>query len=258
MIGFVFPSFLVSQTINLSEKKIRFCAGAHEWPPYYYFKRVNGKKTEKIVGFDIDLFNEIFSKNDIAYTTELLPWNRCLKGAMEGKEYDVVFGGGLNEYRKTNYVATTGYYNVIPSYFYAKKKFPTGVEAKIPSDLKNYGKLCGVRGFNYINFGQINKEIDMGSSNYKSLVMKTVHQRCAISFVRYEILAGWEKILNINFIGNEKLTFQPIPNNAPESFHLLISKNYKYAHELKSYFESEVRKLKRSGKYESLLNKYKQ
>ena len=250
------PDLSASQAMSLKEKTIRFCAGTHEWPPYYYFKRINGKKTKEVKGFDIDLFDEIFTKNGISYSAELLSWKRCLKEAMSGNKYDVVFGGGLNDDRMANYVTTKGYYTVMPSYFYAKKKFPAGVTVQAPSDLKKYGKLCGVSGFNYVNFGQRNEDVDMGAADYKGLFRKTLLLRCDISFARYEILVGWETQLNTGLINNEDLVFSPIPGIPPESFHLMISKHYKHAQELKLFFESELNKLEHSGKLKLLLGKY--
>ena len=240
----------------LKEKPLRFCAGTHEWPPYYYFKRTDGEISNQIEGFDIDLFKEVFSRNNIPYTVELVFWKRCLAEGKKGKLYDVVFGGGLNDQRRADYVTTRGYYSVVPSYFYLKEQFPSGVQAKTPTDLKKNGSLCGVRGFNYANFGQNNDDIDMGAKTYSKLVDKTLRNRCKISFVRYEILAGWGSLLGKDFIGNNKLTFKPVPDNPEESFHLMISKNYKYANELKVFFESEVQKLKLSGKFKSMLSKY--
>ena len=143
-----------------------------------------------------------------------------------------------------------------PSYFYLNNKFPKGVSAKIPSDLKQYGILCGVRGFNYVNFGQKNEGVDMGASDYEGLVAKTATCRCDISFVRYEILSGWGVILGIDFIGNKNLTYAPVPNNSTETFHIMISKNYKPSQELKIFFESEVDRLERSGKLKLFLSKY--
>ena len=38
---------LVAQTIGI-------CDGDTEWPPYTYFKRVDGNKTGEVVGFSLD------------------------------------------------------------------------------------------------------------------------------------------------------------------------------------------------------------
>ena len=59
------------------KKPLKFCAGEHEWPPYYYKKRVisdakyksQGKvvRKEENTGYSISLFKEVFLKNDNFY-----------------------------------------------------------------------------------------------------------------------------------------------------------------------------------------------
>ena len=247
-----FPKLALAQEANSELKSINLCAGIHEWPPFYYFEHIDGVKTEIVKGLDIELFDEVFIKNGISYTVTLLSWSKCLAEVIRGTKFDAVFGGGLNEDRRENYLTTKGYYSVVPSYFHKKKTFPEGIDAKFSTDFASIGHLCGVKGFNYVNFGLKNEKIDMGSENYERLILKTLFDRCHISFVRYEILAGWSKLLNMNFIHNDELIFTPINNVPKETFHLMISKNFKHRHELKKLFEAEVEKLKHTDKFKWL------
>lgn len=239
----------LSKELNTEPKSINLCAGIHEWPPYYYLERDAGHSTQTVKGLDIQLFDEVFKKNGISYTVTLLSWTKCLGEVIQGTKYDVVFGGGLNEQRRSSYLTTKGYYSVSPSYFYKKKSFPEGISPKSSADFKDLGHLCGLKGFNYVNFGLSNDDIDMGSDNYERLISKTLFGRCQISFARYEILEGWGQLLNMNFVKNDQLSFIPIPNVNKEKFHLMISKNYKYRHEIKKLFESEIDKLKDTEKF---------
>jgi polar amino acid transport system substrate-binding protein len=244
-----FSTFTLSQEANAELQSVRFCAGIHEWPPYYYFERMEGNSTKNIKGLDIQLFDEIFKKNGISYTVTLLSWTKCLAEVIQGTKFDAVFGGGLNEHRRSSYLTTKGYYSVVPSYFYKKNSFPSGLNIKSSTDFKKFGHLCGVKGFNYVNFGVSNDDIDMGSDNYERLILKTLFGRCQISFARYQILEGWSQLLQMSFIENDELIFAPVPAVAKETFHLMISKNYKYRHELKKLFESEIDKLKETKKF---------
>ncbi len=257
VVSILIPGFVYADGPAFKNETVRMCGGEHEWPPYYYYKRVDGKKTKEIVGFDIDLFNMILTERGIKYTAKLLPWKRSLKLGMMGEKYDVVFGGGLNDQRRRDYVTTEGYYSVTPTYFYAKAAFPGGFRPESASEIKGDGrKLCGLQGFNYVNFGQNNADIEMESKDYNSLVGKTAVKRCDVSFVRYEILAGWGELLYKDFVGNDKLVFAPVPGVSPESFHLMISKNWKYAEDFKKYFDNAVAELKASGELKKLLDKH--
>ena len=113
-----FSKLSLSQESNLGLKSINFCAGIHEWPPYYYLERLDGIKTQTVKGYDIELFDEIFHKNGISYTVTLLSWPKCLAEVIRGTKYDVVLGGGLNEHRRASYITTKGYYSSVPSYLY--------------------------------------------------------------------------------------------------------------------------------------------
>ncbi len=143
------------------------------------------------------------------FTIELLPWKRCLNYVMQGYKYDVVFGGGLNDQRRKDYVTTVGYYNVTPTYFYLKEKFFNGIQVQNASDLKkNDRRICGILGF------------------------------------------------NINYVGNDKLKFSPVPGVPLESFHLMISKKWKYAEAFKAYFNNAIGELRASGELKKLLDKH--
>ncbi|MCP4119915.1 MAG: amino acid ABC transporter substrate-binding protein [Desulfobacteraceae bacterium] len=123
-------------------------------------------------------------------------------------------------------------------------------------DAKNDRRLCGVLGFNYVNFGQKNADVDMGCMNYDCLVQKALNLRCDISFVRYEILAGWGDVLNKRYVENDKLVFLPVPGVPLESFHLMISKKWKYAEAFKTYFNNAIGELRESGELKKLLDKH--
>ena len=232
-----------SEGLHLDIKPIRFCAGIHEWPPYYYFKRPNLNNSNEIGGLDIQLFDAVFNDNGIKYTTELLSWKKCLAEVLKGDKYDVVFGGGLNPFRAANYVTTKGYYVVTPTFFYSLKEFPNGVHIGVNEDFEKVGHLCGVGGFNYVNFGLENHTVEMGAPDYVKLVEKTLFARCKVSFARYEILEGWGKLLSTDLVNHKELHFEAVPGVPKESFHLMISKKYALAHELKAFFESQIGQL---------------
>ncbi len=136
IVSILIPVFLFAGEPVFKNETIRMCGGGHEWPPYYYFKRSGGKKTQELAGFDIDLFHKIFTEKGIGFTIKILPWKRCLSYVKTGDKYEMVFGGGLNDQRRKDYVTTEGYYYVTPTYFYSKEKFPNGMQVQNASDLK--------------------------------------------------------------------------------------------------------------------------
>lgn len=76
---------VVSNTAQAFDKDtISFCNDNSDWPPFLFKQRVNGVATDKLVGYDIDVINYIFTKNKLKYTYALIPWNplpaRCGRG----------------------------------------------------------------------------------------------------------------------------------------------------------------------------------
>ena len=95
----------------------------------------------------------------------------------------------------------------------------------------------------------------MGSKTYKNLVEMTLKGRCDIFLARLETFSG------ISLIGEDLNTAQrfahaPIPNAKSESFHMLISRNYKYAEQLKLVLDSGIQKLESTRQLQTILKKY--
>ncbi len=66
---FVFLFFLTSTLYsqNLKNTHINIVDDGAQWPPFIYYERKNGKISQNIVGFSIDVINEIFKRNNITY-----------------------------------------------------------------------------------------------------------------------------------------------------------------------------------------------
>jgi len=56
---------------DLRGKTINICDDGAEWPPYTYYKRVNGEATKELVGYSVDVIREIFSKHGIEFTLKI-------------------------------------------------------------------------------------------------------------------------------------------------------------------------------------------
>ncbi|WP_163832118.1 substrate-binding periplasmic protein [Spartinivicinus ruber] len=246
---------LVAETTHLKNQTIHACSGEEEWPPYAFFQRMNGKKTKEVKGYTIDVLTNILTHHQIKLIVNLIPWQRCLKWVALNKRYHIVLDASYNAQRDESYLLTRDYYQLTPYYFYANKSFPNGLEVKNPINLTKYGTLCGLHGYNYTNFGVNDSVVNKGARDYASLVVKTLSARCSFSLARYEIIVGF-KLVGQDFFLDKKLRYARIPKTNPENFYMLISKNYQYAHELKSILDKGITQLERTGKLHSFLKKY--
>ncbi len=226
----------------------------NDWPPYEFYQREDGKITEKIVGYNIDVLKEIFSKHGIKYFFRAYPWQRCLFNLASGKKIQMILPTSLNEERKSKYLISDTIYTITPSYFYLKKNYPNGLNIKSPDDFLTYSELCGRHGYNYINFGLKNENVERYSKNFKSLIGMLKMGRCNIVLARYEVLAG-HALLGTAYL-DDGIGYGPVPGVPPESFHFLISKNYSHGDELLKIINSGILRLRKQGRLKEIFKKY--
>ena len=240
-------------TEDLSTKTICICEDESEWPPYHFFQRKNGEKTKEIVGYGIDVLNEILNKKGIKYKIQFLPWKRCLHEVSKGDNYQMALSGSYSLERDKDFYLINWYKTTVV-YFYSKKQFPHGIQIKSMSDLKNY-RLGGLLGYNYKYLGEFEKKMDKGARNYDAMMEKLHIGRCHVAFEQYEIIAGFASI-GKNYLGDKNLGYAKLPGVPPTWFNIMISKKYAHSYALKKVISEGIAELFWSGKHKTLLQKY--
>ncbi|NOQ40902.1 MAG: transporter substrate-binding domain-containing protein [Desulfuromusa sp.] len=242
---------------SLKETTIHIADDGAEWPPYSYYQRVDGKKTNKIIGFSVDVITEIFKKHGIKFTVELLPWKRTQKNVEKGKTHQMLLSASYSEERAKKYLVSRSYYTLNHVVFYSAKTYPAGLFVKSVDDMKKRYKVCGLFGYSYESLGFDSSEIDQKISSYGQLI-KVLHnrpQRCEVFIEGYEIFVGF-KAVGIDHLADKDLKYTAIPSMAPKTFHMLISRNFKYAEELKRIIDEGITSLEESGRLNELMKKY--
>ncbi|WP_235603139.1 substrate-binding periplasmic protein [Piscirickettsia litoralis] len=241
---------------SLEGQTIRVCDDGAEWPPYTYFLRENGVKTDKVVGFSVDVVNSILEgeyKAKVIY--KLPPWKRCLRELAQGR-YDLAMNSSYNKERAKTYTLTLPYYKVTPSYIFFKGDYPNnddGPDIKKSSDFSKY-IVCGLRGYNYEDFNMDVSIINSNASTFKQAFAKLRYKRCNLILARIEILRGFK------FLDQDYLTgafgYRQNPGSEASQFTMLISKESPYHDQLKSALDQGIQKLKDTGKLKKMLNRY--
>lgn len=238
---------------SLKGKVIHICEDAAEWPPYHYLERENGKKTEEIVGYGIDVLDRIFGKHGISYKIDFLPWKRCLAEVKKGGKYQMALSGSYSRERDDAY-HLVNWYKTTVYYFYSKKRHPQGLKIEKLSDLENYD-LGGVRGYNYYFLGEYEQKMDKGAENIETVIKKMSLGRFDLTFEQYEIFSGFRAI-GYDHLGNQDLGFAKLPGVEPTWFNMMISKNYVHSPELKKILSEGIAQLFWSGEHKILLEKH--
>ena len=239
--------------MDLKGITIHIAEDGAEWPPYTYYERVNGKATNEIVGYSIDVIDTIFKKNGINYTVELLPWKRALSEVKGGKNYQLILSASYNEERAKNYYMSIPYYSTNPYYFYSKKNNPKGIVINSNDDFKKY-KIGGLLGYNYDSCGVDKDLIDTGAKNYSQLVKKLKANRFDLFYEQFEAIAGYSTITE-DILNDKDLVYAPLSYLESANFHMLMPKSEVGA-ELKKIIDEGISSMEKSGELKKLLKKY--
>lgn len=242
---------------SLNDFTIKITDDGAEWPPYTYFKRINGKKTNKIEGFSVDVISEIFEKNNISYTIELLPWIRAQR-MVEIGEYHIFLSGAYSNERAAKYYISVPYYSMTNVAFYSAKKYPNGLTIKGLDDIDQNYKVLGLSGYDYVSTGLDVTKIDQNGIKDFNQLIQMLHNRLArvdMFIEGYELFVGFRAIGD-DYLSDNFLKYTKIPGVIPNDYYMMISRNFVYGKELKDLIDNGIKELIDSGRMNELKAKY--
>lgn len=255
---FVEPVFAVSlEEVNLKNISISICDDENEWPPYIFFERSGGQKGDKVVGFSIDVLNDIFSRHQIRYGITMLPWARCLLEVSKGSKFQMVLDLSTSPEREIDYWISQAYYTSNTYYYFSRKKYPQGLSIKAMVDLKKY-RVCGIHGYNvnyagYLGFFKPG-EIDQGTKTFEALIEKIHLQRCDVFLEQYQAMQGYA-LIGKPFLDDPALGREPMPGLLPSPFHFAISRQFVHGENLMKLIDQELKRMENNGRLKELWKK---
>jgi polar amino acid transport system substrate-binding protein len=243
----LFGTSLVAQTIGI-------CDGDTEWPPYAYFKRVDGNKTGEVIGFSIDVVREVLNENGYELTVDKrLPWSRCLRSVNEGKDFQMVINATYSEDRARMFHISEPYYSLQMGYFYSKQAHPDGLDIQNPSDVNRY-TICGILGFSYDHEWLDAGRIDQGARTYAQVLEKIRRNRCDLFLEYYDVVAGLSKV-GEDLLAGSDIGWKPLLGVEPDKHYIMVSKQFAEGGKLIEVINNGLAELKASGKLEALKSK---
>lgn len=243
----------LAQAQEMAGETIHICEDAAEWPPYTFYKRVDGQPGQEIGGFAVDVVSAIFEKAAIKFTIELLPWARCQREVAEGG-FQMALNPSYSSERARLFFLTRPYYKTTSYYFYSKKSRPDGLDIKGPADLRKY-RICGLLGYNYETYGLKNADIDLGAKNFPGIIAKLHANRCDLFVEKYEIIAGFSAI-GQSFLDDDSLGRAPLPGVPATNFHMMVSRRYAKGERLVHLLDRGLDEMESNGQLATLLGRY--
>ncbi len=232
---------------------VSICEDENEWPPYSYFLRVDGNKSRKLVGYAVDVIDEILTRNHISYHIDMIPWARCMAVTTLGKQYQMVLNLSFSPERMQALLFSRPYYSTTVYYYYSKRHHPDGLPIKGTADLKSL-RLCGVRGYNYVGYGIDTRAIDQGAGDFTALIAKMHLGRCDLFLEKNEIMTAYAAI-GRDYLADPDVGRAPMPGMKPALFHFGVSRKYPQAEALRTLIDQELVKMEESGRLQELWNR---
>jgi len=186
-------------------------------PPWSYWVRdAQGRKTQQLAGFSIDLMRAVFGRigRNIVFDGGM-PWARCLNAVEQG-DVDFAMDGYYSSDRAQHFAFSISYSTLTPQVFYSWQRPITINSAE---DLSRY-RGCGLIGANYSHYRLPPRALELGVNQYSKLIEKLLGGRCDYFVEELEVMAGF-KALGDNYLDDPRVVHGPVPGAQAPSKHLL-------------------------------------
>jgi polar amino acid transport system substrate-binding protein len=248
----IFVFSFSNSVFALLPTEIKVCDDGDEWPPYAFYERTKGVKSNKIIGYSVDFFDEILKKNKLKATYSLIPWSRCLEGVKKG-EYDMALNATVNPERLEQFLPTEAYYILSESYIYK-----TGNNLAKVQSTKDFKKkiICGQKGYNYTYLEIEDTDIKYSMNSFPAAIEMIKSNRCDLMPVNTEVVLGYKIIGVGNYLNDPALKIEKIPGVSGTEYVMLVSKSRPYSNELLKLINSGIADLKNSKIEKELKHNY--
>ncbi|MCP3922022.1 MAG: amino acid ABC transporter substrate-binding protein [Desulfobacterales bacterium] len=240
---FIVLLFLLSSTV-FSAEQVVIVTG--EWAPYTS-KNIQGH------GFTAEIVSAVFDEIDIKIKYNFLPWKRCELYVLEGIAF-ASFPYHKTEEREKQFDFSDSIGESTWKFFYLKQKIQKDVIWKKLSDLKGYRIGCSLGNWydKVFEDAGIVRILDYAPSDELSFRKLKAGR---VDIVPTDELVGWSLIKRL-FPQNVKdfgTVNKPLKSG---KLHLMISRKYPDASELKKKFNAVLKRIRQNGQMDKILNKY--
>ncbi len=241
-----------SDTSFLKNKTVVGCEHEDGYPPFIFKNPESGK----LEGYSIDVLNLVFKNSGAKVEYELLPWKRCLEYMTQSNRMDLVLTAASTDERREKYLFSDAFAEVHLAYFYDRARYPKGLSINNPIDLDNMGEVCGMRGWEYGDYG-LSKKVWKVAHEYQQLIELVIIERCDVMLIRYEIFKNLPKAIRDSIYYNRmKGGIIPWRKDNPIKFYFMSIKYSSYHNKLVNFINNRLVQIRKSGKLRDIKEKY--
>jgi polar amino acid transport system substrate-binding protein len=223
--------------------RLRACGDANEWPPFTFFKRVDGRKTEIPTGFSVEFLAALLKAAGRTVAIDMLPWNRCVLLGARG-DYDVLFDGFDSAERRRDFAFTQPLYAVRAIGFYRRQEPPPALHG--PADFSRIS-VCGVLGYNYEPAGIPGASITTRARSLEGAARMLQAGHCDLLPTFLEVARAVGQVGGHDLFADPSLASIALPGAAPIEYHLIVSRAVPYRDELVALLDRGIAAMTRSG-----------
>ncbi|MDM4768043.1 transporter substrate-binding domain-containing protein [Pelomonas sp. SE-A7] len=235
-------ALLLANLPAVQARPLTACSEPGDGPPWLYWDKANGK----LAGFSADLWPAVFARLGLELRMEgKLPWKRCLRAVALG-EVDFAIGAYHDAERAKLLAFSAPYKTLTPQVFYRRSR-PLPIREK--ADLKRY-RGCGMNGSSYQHYGLSEKDLDLGSRSYTTLVSKTLLGNCDYFVEELEVMQQIDGGRH-HYLDDPELLHAPVPDALAPALHLVTALKGPHV-ALLPRVDAAIGEMKKSGDYERL------
>jgi len=232
------------------------CADQAEMPPFTYAERVNGHKTDRVVGVSVDLLQRVGQSLGWEVQVQLLPWARCLALVAE-QRIQIALNVGAADAQGSDLLLSQPIYTLHSVYFYSKRARPDGLSLTGLSDLRRY-HLCGLGGHRFEPFGIPSEEVDRGTVGYEALIAKLHAGRCDLFIETREAIGGMYLInpkLRTMLVDGTLIS-KPLPGAPERALYFAVSRRTETSLPMLANLNKGLERAVAHGEVDALLDHY--
>ncbi len=230
------------------------CDDSNEWPPYAFFRRVDGQRSSELTGFTVELLRLIGSRRGFSVQVSMLPWRRCLESVRQG-ELLLLLSAIRTPEREAAYWLTNSIYETQLLYLWSKRQHPRGLGIRQQADLAKW-RVGGLQGYSYSQMDKAETDRFIRAPNYRSLVQMLHLGRVEVALVNESVLQGHSALGLVELADEDDVQSGVFEDRAPSRFFMMTTRARPEGRALQQLLDLELARLERSGELAKLRNQF--
>lgn len=235
------------------------CGDEDGFPPYSYFERSGGNsnpQSGRVIGYNVDLLQELFAPLGHSVEFTLLPWPRCLALVGNG-DIDMAMDVSRTPDRDGTLQFPRAHYSTTTILIQSRQATPETF-VSTPADLERQ-RICIINGWTFAALGMSANARPSGTPLTPAAAADMLRAgRCNVLPYAREALLG-NSLLDPAFpLAADEFTHTTIPWEVHSEKHIAVGRTLPYGERLVELLDQGIARLLASGAAERILQRYLQ